>query len=149
MNAGSDAAKAERLSAKRARMLPVLAILFLAQQGTYFSGRGDGGRPVDHVHIAAWLVMSVVLLLALATGGGWIYSRAVRQLANDEVTRAHRSDAFRLGFFASMAGCILLYGVSLYEPLRGREAVHFVMTIGIAVALIRFGMLERRANLHA
>ena len=127
-------------------MLPVLAILFLGQQATYFNGSFQGDRTVDHVHIAAWLVMSVVLLLALTTGGGWIYPKRVRELANDESTRAHRADAFHWGFIAAMAACILLYAVSLFEAVGGREAVHVVMTIGIATALVRFGLLERRAN---
>jgi len=141
----SNAAKAEALSRRRARALPFLAIVFLLQQTTYFTGGGAGDRTVDHVHIAAWLVLSIVLLLALATGGGWIYSRAVRDLANDEATRAHRDDALRLGFFVSMATCVLLYLVSFYEPLTGRDTLHLIMTLGIAAALLRFGFLERRA----
>lgn len=138
-------AQAERLSRRRARMLPFMAIVFLTQQATFFSGGDRGERAVDHVHIAAWLVLSAVLLLALVTGGGWIYPRAVRDLANDEVTRAHRSAAFQYGFLASMAGCIGLYVFDLFEPLSGRDAVHFILTIGIFAALIRFAMLERRA----
>ncbi len=145
MGSDSDAAKAERLSGRRARALPILAILFIGQQATFFAGFGQGDRTVDRVQVGAWLALSIVLLLALTTGGGWIYSRAVRDLANDEATRAHRDDAFRIGFLASMAGCIVLYVLALIEPLTGREAVHLVMTIGIAAALLRFGMLERRA----
>ncbi len=145
MSGKSDAQRAEALSRRRARVLPFLAILFLLQQTTYFTGGGAGDRTVDHVHIAAWLVLSIVLLLALATGGGWIYPRAVRDLANDEATRAHRDDAFRLAFLVSMAGCVLLYLVSFYEPVTGRDALHLTMTSGIAAALLRFGFLERRA----
>lgn len=147
MDSDSDAAKAERLSSRRARALPILAILFISQQATFFAGFGQGDRTVDRVQVGAWLALSVVLLLALTTGGGWIYSRAVRDLANDEATRAHRNDAFRIGFLASMAGCIILYVLALIEPLTGREAVHLVMTIGIAAALARFGFLERRAHM--
>ena len=73
----------------------------------------------------------------------------MRQLANDETTRAHRDIAFRTGFLASMAGCIALYVATLFEALDGRDAVHVIMTIGIAAALMRFGMLERRANRDA
>lgn len=142
----SDAAKAERLTSRRARMLPVLAVLFLAQQASYFTGNWEGDRTVDHVKISAWLVLSIVLLLALTTGGGWIYSKQVRELANDESTRAHRADAFQWGFIAAMAACILMYGISLFDPVGAREAVHLVMTIGIATALVRFGWLERRAQ---
>ena len=145
MMISNDAERAEELSRRRARALPVLAILFIAQQVTYYTGSGAGQRTVDHVHIAAWLVLSVVILLALATGGGWIYPRRVRDLANDEATRAHRTDAFNSAFLATMAAAVVLYAIDLFEPMAGREAIHLMMTIGIATALLRFGMLERRA----
>jgi hypothetical protein len=149
MKRNTDAAKAEELSRRRARALPILGLLFLSQQATFFSGTYGRDRTVDHVHIGAWLILSVVLVLAMATGGGWIYSKEVRRLANDEATRAHRDIAFRTGYLASMAGCVALYVVTLFEPLDGRDAVHLVMTIGIAAALLRFGMLERRAYRNA
>jgi heme/copper-type cytochrome/quinol oxidase subunit 2 len=146
MNDTSNAAKAERLSNRRARMLPVLAVLFLGQQTAYFSDTGMADRTVDHVHVAAWLVLSIVILVALVTGGGWIYSRDVRRLANDEATRVHRDSSFRAGFLATMGACVVLYFLALFEPIGGREAIHLVMTVGIAVTLLWFGFLERRAH---
>jgi hypothetical protein len=142
----SDIEAADRLSRRRARMLPMLAIVFLLQQAAYFGDRfADGDRTVDRVKIAAWLVLSVVLLLALATGGFWFKPKAVRALMDDEVTRANRADAFRIGFLVTMAAAIALYFVSLFEPVGGRDAIHILMTIGIAAALLRFGYLERHA----
>jgi hypothetical protein len=137
--------QAEHLSRRRARALPVLAIIFISQQFAFFSDRPGAARTVDQVHIGAWLVLSVVILLALTTGGGWIYSKEVRDLANDEVTRSHRDSGFRFGFLAAMMGCVALYLVDLYEPMAGRDAIHLIMTIGVAAALLRFGYLERRA----
>ena len=64
---------------------------------------------------------------------------------NDENTQANRAQAFQLGFLFTMGGAILLYVLSLFEPVGAREAIHVLMTIGIAAALLRFGMLERRA----
>ena len=142
----SDAMKADRLSTKRSRAMPFLALMFLLQQLTFFTGAGAGDRVVDRVQIGAWLILSIVMLLALATGGGWIYSRAVRDLANDEATRAHRAEAFNLAFLVAMAASIVLYLITLFEPVSGREAIHLVMTAGIATALLRFGLLERRAH---
>ena len=142
----SDHETAERLGRKRARLLPLFAILFLTQQTLFFSDPGtNGARPVDYVRVAGWLAMSVVLLLVLATGGYWFRSAEVRALMNDEATRAHRADAFRFGFFAAMIACIGLYLVSFYDALGGREALHLVMSCGIAAAFLRFGMLEGRA----
>lgn len=142
-----DIESADRLSRRRARMMPMLALIFIVQQASYFSGRiEDGTRAVDQVKIAAWLVMSVVLLLALMTGGAWLRPKHVRELLNDEVTRANRLDGLRVGFIATMAAGIVMYFIAGVEPVSGRDAIHLLMTVGIAAALIRFGLLERRAH---
>ncbi|MFY1004811.1 hypothetical protein ACNF5F_25605, partial [Escherichia coli] len=81
-----------------------MAAIFLAQQVSYFSGRrlGEGSRLVDHVAIAGWLALSIVLLMAFATGGSWWRSANVRALMNDESTRLNRAEGFRFGFLATM-----------------------------------------------
>lgn len=145
MTKTEDVEKADRLSRRRMRMVPGLAAIFLVQQASYFSGQiGDGARTVDHVKIAAWLVLSIALLLFVTTGGFWFHSRRVRALLNDEATRANRVEGLRVGFIATMATGIALYFVALFEPVSGRDAIHLLMTAGIAAALFRFGQLERR-----
>ena len=141
----SDVEAADRLSRRRARMLPFLAVMFLVQQGSYFLENDAAVRAVDHVKIGAWLLLSIVLLLALATGGFWLKPKSVRALMDDEVTRANRAEAFRLGFLVTMVSAIALYLVCMFEPMSARTAIHLLTSIGIATALIRFGMLERRA----
>jgi hypothetical protein len=139
--------RAEELSRKRARMLPFLAIIYLTQQATFFAGDAPPGfRDVDHVKIGAWLVLSLVLLLALATNGFWFQSKDVRDLINDESTRANRASAMTAGFVASMLGAIVIYFVEQFEPVTAREAIHIILSLGLGAALIRFGMLERRAH---
>jgi hypothetical protein len=141
----SDIETADRLTRKRARMLPFLAIIFLLQQVTYFAEPIARVRMVDHVKVGAWLMLSIVLLAALATGGYWFKPKSVRALMDDEVTRANRAESFRIGFLVTMIGGIGLYFLDRFEPIQGREAVHILVTIGIATALIVFAMLERRA----
>jgi hypothetical protein len=136
---------AERLSSRRARALPVLGIVFLAQQASFLSMPEQSARPVDHLKIGAWLVLTIVLLAGLATGGAWFRPRAVRELMNDESTRAHRQTAYSYGFWAAMGTAIGLYLVNLFEPVSGRDAVHIIVTVAVATALLNFGMLERRA----
>lgn len=132
--------RAEQLTRRRARAMPVFAILLITQQGAFVGH----GAP-DRIRIAAWLVISIVLLLFLTTGGGWTRGRAIRALMNDETTRAHRARALSLGFSCTMATGIVLYVASLFKPVAGREAVHVMMTVGIAGALIAFATAERRA----
>jgi hypothetical protein len=147
----SVAEKAEYLSKRRARMLPVLAVIFLSQQAAFVSSVGS---PAQHsaygVKIAAWLVLSMVILAALATKGFWLEPKEVRDLIDDENTRANRNDAMRWGFLFSMGGAIAVYALTLFDvTLTARDAVHIVMTVGIPAALIRWGILERRAHRDA
>jgi hypothetical protein len=143
----TDAEIADRLVHRRARMMPAMATIFLAQQASYFSGRrlGDGSRLVDHVAVSAWPLLSIVLLIAFATGGGWFRGANVRALINDESAQIHRAEGFRYGFLATMVAAIALYILSLFEPMSARDVIHVMMSAGIAAAWIRFGMLERRA----
>ena len=52
----SDAEVADRLSRRRARTLPVLAVFFIIQQSAYWSNP-PGERLVDHVRLGAWAMM--------------------------------------------------------------------------------------------
>jgi hypothetical protein len=147
MNERSVSERADFLSRRRARILPVLAIIYLTQQASYITMRsGPANRPVDAVKISAWLVLSAVLLAALATKGFWLQPREVRSMIDDEVTRANRSEAMRFGFIFAMLTCIVVYFITMFEPVNGRDAVHIVMSDGLGAALIRWGWLERRAH---
>jgi hypothetical protein len=138
--------RADHLSRRRARILPFLAILYLTQQVSYFGTFGEPGRTVEQVKVGAWLILSVVLLAVLVTKGFWFHSRAVRDLIDDENTRANRLDALRAGFLAAMLTGIVLYFVDQFEPMTARQAIHIILSLGLGAALVRFGMLERRAH---
>lgn|SRR5438270_1528210 len=138
--------KAEYLSKRRARMLPALAIIYLTQQASYITIRsGAATRSVDQVKISAWLVLSAVLLAALATRGFWFQPREIRSMIDDELTRSNRADAMRFGFVFAMLTCIVVYFITMFKFVDGRDAVHIVMSDGLGAALIRWGWLERRA----
>jgi hypothetical protein len=145
MSERTVAERAEYLSKRRARMLPVLAVIFLSQQVTYFTTvRGLESAPT--VKISAWLVLSIVLLAALATKGFWLQPKEVRDLIDDENTRSNRNDAMRWGFVLSMATAIGIETLTMFDTVKAREAIHIIMSTGLAVALIRWGYLERRAH---
>lgn len=147
MTRESDIDAADRLSRRRARMLPMLAIVFIAQQASFFAGRlGEGTRDVDRAAIGAWLLLSAGLLVALTTRGFWFRRSEVRALIEDEVTRANRARALSTGFIAAMLAAIALYLITFFEPVSAREAIHVVMTVGLAAALLSFGAAERRSH---
>jgi hypothetical protein len=150
MNERSVSERADFLSRRRARILPALAIIYLTQQASYITIRsGPAHRAVDQVKISAWLVLSAVLLMAIATNGFWFQPREVRSMIDDELTRANRNDAMRLGFIFAMLTCIVVYFITMFEPVNGRDAVHIVMSDGLGAALIRWGWLERFAHRDA
>src|SRR3712207_6168822 len=97
----SSVETADRLTRRRARIMPVFAILFLTWQANYLALPTPSGRAVDQVKIAAWLVWALALLALLATGGGRFRSKEVRALMNDESTREHRRSAYACGFWAA------------------------------------------------
>jgi len=138
---------ADYLSRRRARILPFLAIIYFTQQFSFLSALGDGThRDVDHFKIGAWVALSIVLMIALASKGFWFQSREVRELIDDESTRANRLDAMRLGFLFACGAAIAAYFIAEFQPLTVGETAHLVLTFGLGAALIRFGVLERRAH---
>jgi hypothetical protein len=139
--------KADYLSRKRARTLPALVIIFLSQQATYVSMyTTPGPHSAETVKISAWLVLSSVLLAAIATKGFWFQPREVRELIDDEVTRANRMDAMRYGFIFGMLAAIAVYILTMVESVSAREAVHIVLSLGVGASLVRLAVLERRAH---
>ena len=145
MTSHSDQEIAERISRRRARMLPVLGVYFLAGQAVFFRQAAGEAEPIAHFKLSAWLVWAVVLLLALAFAGGQFRGARIRDLVEDEVSRANRLRGYAAGFWAGALATLAMYVVAMFEPVTGREAVHIILTAAVAGALIRFGTLERRA----
>ncbi|KQS02879.1 hypothetical protein ASG11_00145 [Sphingomonas sp. Leaf357] len=133
--------QAERSGRIRARVVIASAAIFLAT----FAFSQDGGRSVDIVRMLAWAIWSATLLLILAGGGAWARPMGVRRLMNDEVTRANRQSSLAVGFWVAMGTAAVLFVADRYEPFPAQEAARMILTFGIAAALLRFGLLERRA----
>jgi hypothetical protein len=144
MTTPSDIELADRLSRRRARMFPILGVYFIAGQVIFFNHVTEPER-IAAFKISAWLVWALVLLLALAFAGGHFRGAKVRALVEDEPTRLNRLRGYAAGFWMAAAAALLLYVVSMFEPVTGREAIHVILTFAVAGALIRFGTLERRA----
>jgi ABC-type Fe3+ transport system permease subunit len=131
-------------------MLPFLAILYLIQQTTYFrSTANPHPRPVDHVWVSAWIVLSLIILAGLATKGFWLQPKDVRDLIDDESSRANRLEGLRVGFIFAVLTAIILYFIDQWWPMTAREAIHIILSLGLGAALMRFGILERRAHRDA
>lgn len=147
MTRRSMAERADQLSRQRARMLPFLTLIYLTQQAAYFTSiNGDPHRGVENVKVGAWMLLSVVLLAALVSKGFWLEPREVRNLIDDEGTRANRLEATRWGFMAAILGGIAAYVLAQFQPITAGGVAHIVLSLGLGAALIRFGLLERHAH---
>lgn len=143
MASSDDIIAADNLGRRRARMLPVVAVIFLTQQIAFFSNP-PAERAVDHVRIGAWVLLTAVILLMLTTGGWWFRSTAIRAALDDERTRANRSSAMHWGFVTTMLVAVAIYATLGVTAFTARESIHLLVSAGIVVALMRFGRLERR-----
>lgn len=135
---------AERFARRRAGVATAMAVVFLAAQAGSFHDDLPMNRP-QTLHLAAWIVWAGALLFLLAWGGGLLRGAKMRAVLNDETTIDHRRRAMATGFWAAIATAFLVYGLSFFEPVSVREGVRLVITFAVALALFRFGMLERRA----
>jgi len=136
--------KAERLGRKRSQIFFVLAMVFFAGQSVYF-GAPEATRD-SPARIGAWLILVILMLFLLATGGFLLQGRDVRDLLNDESARANRVAAQAVGFWATILALIAVYVESMFDRVTLNEAVHIVGTIGVGAALISFAVRERRAH---
>ncbi len=139
-----DMALAEKLTLRRARVATLMGILFITGMATSFNVDPLAGRP-QAVHLAAWIVWAAALLFLITAGGGLMRGKSVRALMNDDSTRDHRRSALEVGFWAMIACCFFTYGISLIEPMTGRQVIRLILTVGVGAAAISFGTLERRA----
>jgi cytochrome b561 len=139
---------AERAQRRRNRMW-LVPVLFFIWQGVFFSGYATPHTPlraVELVSLGSHLFLGLVLLVLLATGGGWRYGKAVRALLDDESTRAHCAQAYAAGFWA-LAVCVMaLYAAAPFVALETGEIAHILLSVAVAVPALRFVMLERRAD---
>ncbi|MGN6278586.1 MAG: hypothetical protein ACTHM8_07670 [Sphingomonas sp.] len=135
---------ADRLVWKRARAAQVLAFVFIATQLGSFNDTARLNRP-QTLHLAAWMCWAAVLLFFLAFAGGLFRGERMRSLLNDETTRDHRLRAMACGFWSAILIALAVYALSFFEEVSVREGTRLVITFGIALALIRFGALEKRA----
>lgn len=139
--------RAEYLSRRRARMLPMLAVIYLSQQLSFFTALDPAGHDTArYVKTGGWLVLTLLLLAGVATRGYWFEKAETRALLDDEVTRTNRLDAIRFGFIAGMLAATGAVFLAMIEPLRANEAAQIVLSLGLGAALLRFGLLETRAH---
>jgi len=138
-----EIARVERLARRRAHLSRVLGIIFVAQGIRAADWRLI--QPTDYAQLIGWAVWLTVLLGFLLFGSGLLRGPAFGALANDETTAANRRAALRAGFWAMLATAAVCYAVSFRYALGVRPAIQVIVAMGVGIALMHFGGLERKA----
>ena len=139
-----DIKSAERMGRKRSQIFFVLAMVFFAGQSAYFAS--SAATRDSHARMAAWIILVVLILMLLATGGFLLRGRKVRDLLNDETSRLNRLASQALGFWVTIITALAVYVESAFEPVTFNEGIHIIVTLGVGAALISFAVRERRAH---
>jgi hypothetical protein len=134
---------ADRLSRKRAIVIVIAVVAFLAEQVVARPYFADGS---DHLmRLFTWGANAGLLLLVLATGGCLLRRKSVRSLMNDEVTAGHQRSSVIAGFWVAMVTAVVLCVLPGADRVNAREAMYVVVTASVTVALLVFAYLEIRA----
>jgi len=139
-----DVEAADTMGRKRSQIFFVLAIVFFAGQAAYF-GSSPATRD-SHARIGAWLILVILILMLLATGGFLFRGRKVLDLLNDETSRLNRLASQALGFWVTIITALVVYVESIFDAVSLNEGIHIIVTTGVGAALISFAVRERRAH---
>jgi heme/copper-type cytochrome/quinol oxidase subunit 2 len=135
---------ADRMGRKRSQIFFVLALVFFAGQSAYFAS--SPATRDSHARVGGWLILVILILLLLATGGFLLRGHKVRDLLNDETSRLNRLASQALGFWVTIITALVIYVESIFEPVSLNEGVHIIVTLGVGAALISFAVRERKAH---
>lgn len=141
----------ELLTRRRRVVLAIHGITFLAFQAIVFTSLDapvSEWRPVDWAKAAAFAGWSLTLIWILSSGGMLFRgsSADVRAALNDELTKANRAFAYRIGYWAMLAVLALLLVLSQFFDLERNEVLRLSFAIGVAMPACAFAGRERRQS---
>ncbi len=147
MQPSSNVEIADRKSRKRAWVAGAAAIAFLLNAVLRPLLLGDIA-PRTYERIDWWALNAIVVLLVLATGGGVILKRDIRDLMNDEIARAHLRTSLIVGYWVAMPIALAIYFAPRLREIPARVAMYALVSASAGLALLTFSILEVRAHRH-
>ena len=135
----------EKKSTRRRRALLAGAAILLGVYATAQTVSPSATlRTVDIVRTAGFVLLALVLAIRSTTAFSLIGRNAV---LDDELTRANRASAARVGFWTTFAGAIVCLVVSMaVEPLAATQIMPILIGVGAVSAALRFATLEGRGG---
>lgn len=138
----------EKQSNRRAFLMMFMASAFLAWQvpAMDFFERFAQGTPrtVDIVGLLGGLAWLVALVILFAKGGRKRGTAAERAALEDELVKANRMAAFRVGYFSMLVVAALMLALSLFTETTPNDVAQIILAIGVVAPMYTFAWLERR-----
>ena len=134
-------AAAERASRGRAALMAIAAVVLVINASLQFD---DGAYSGPGVRSASWIVLIVLWMVILATGGALARGRAMKLLIDDELSLRNRARALSLGFYVTIAAALLVYAAGWFTAIGPQDALRLVTAAGVSGALARYAWLETR-----
>ena len=133
--------RAERDSRSRALIMAAAALIILLNGAIQF---GNHAYSDANARGAAWIVLVLLWMIVLASGGALFAGRDRRRLINDELSLLNRASAVATGFYAAMLSAVAVYAGDWFRPISVQDAIRMITAVALAAALSRYAWLELR-----
>jgi len=139
----------ETLSMRRRIILMLLASSYLIWQVPsmdWVRGPETGARRLADNLADLGQLGFVIAMVALLYTGRKLFPRASKSTQaalEDDLVKSNRLAATKFGYIALMIASIILFLISGYMELNGRDVARLLLAIGVAVPIYSFVILER------
>jgi hypothetical protein len=133
----------KKVARRRRTILAGAAMLLIVFAGYMTLTPSETWRAVDIVRTSAFLLLAVIVALRSTTAFSLIGRNPV---LDDELTRANRASAARVGFWAFLLTAIACFGASLFEAVSATQIIPLLIGVGAMAAALRFAVLEGRGS---
>lgn len=133
----------EKTTTRRRRVLVAVAILLGLFAMAMTATPAETLRNVDIVRTAGFMVLALVIALRSTTAFSFVGRNAV---LDDELTRANRASAARVGFWAMLLAAMVMLVVSFIETVTPTQIIPVLIGAGAVSAALRFAVLEGRGG---
>lgn len=136
---------ADFISRRRAKGTALAALAFLIIQGALHPVFRTDGYAQTGPRSWMWAINAALLLALILPAGGFIWGRRVRELVNDDVSRANARTAAAVAFWAAMAIALGLYALPTSKAMTAHQAIYLIVMPATGLAPLVFAWLESRA----
>lgn len=136
---------ADFISRRRAKGTALAALAFLIIQGFLHPVFRTDGYAQSGPRGYMWAINAALLLALILPIGGVVWGRRVRELVNDDVSRANARSAAAVAFWVAMIIALGLYALPISRGMTARQAIYLIVLPTTGLAPLVFAWLESRA----